>query len=213
MTALQALRQLWAQPPWLEIAANFVNLGSILLATRNSVHTWWTGLLGCALFAVMFYQAQLLADVALQGFFVVTSLIGWWHWRHRGGRVENRPITSLRARHCAWLLPVAALATLGYGSVLRHFTGAYAPYVDSAVLALSVIAQCLLMARKRETWIFWFVVNSVAVPLYASRDLWLTAGFYLLFWFNAPVGYWQWRREQRAQDLAAPSARSLARVA
>jgi hypothetical protein len=33
----------------LEISANAVNALSILLAGRNSVHTWWTGIIGCAL--------------------------------------------------------------------------------------------------------------------------------------------------------------------
>ena len=33
-----------------EIAANAFNAVSILLAARNSLHTWWTGIVGCALF-------------------------------------------------------------------------------------------------------------------------------------------------------------------
>ena len=42
----------------LELAANVLITVSILLAARNSVHTWWTGILGCALFAVVFHGAR-----------------------------------------------------------------------------------------------------------------------------------------------------------
>ena len=92
----------------------------------------------------------------------------------------------------------AAAVTLGYGALLHHFTDAYAPYVDSAVLALSVAAQFLLMQRQIETWAFWIVVNTLSVPLYASRGLHLTAVLYAAYWFNAWYGLWRWHREQRA---------------
>ena len=47
-----------------ELSASVLTTLSILLAARNSVHTWWTGILGCALFAVTFYGASLYADVS-----------------------------------------------------------------------------------------------------------------------------------------------------
>lgn len=50
----------------LEIAANVTVAASILLAGRNSVHTWWTGIIGCTLFGLVFYEARLYADVVLQ---------------------------------------------------------------------------------------------------------------------------------------------------
>ncbi|HEX8055265.1 MAG TPA: nicotinamide mononucleotide transporter family protein [Novosphingobium sp.] len=61
----------------LEITANLITTVSILLAARNSIHTWWTAIVGGALFAVLFYQNRLYADVTLQLFFIVTSLAGW----------------------------------------------------------------------------------------------------------------------------------------
>ncbi len=66
----------------LEIAANVFNAASIFLAARNSVHVWWTSIVGCTLFAWVFFGAKLYADVTLQGFFIVASAIGWWRWLH-----------------------------------------------------------------------------------------------------------------------------------
>ena len=74
MTLPEAARDFLDHPPWLELSANLVNLLSIAPATRNSVHTWWTGLIGCALFGWLFFTAQLYADVTLQIFFVITGL-------------------------------------------------------------------------------------------------------------------------------------------
>lgn len=194
MTLAETLRELRLNPPWLELGANAVNLLSIALATRNSVHTWWTGILGCALFGWLFFGGQLYADVTLQGFFVVTSVIGWWYWKNQHGQAGERPVTRTARAELTVTLPLGALAALLYGWLLHRFTDAYSPFIDSAVLALSVVAQLLLMRRKLETWVFWFVANTLAVPLYASRGLWLTAFFYALFWLNAPLGFLRWRR-------------------
>jgi nicotinamide mononucleotide transporter len=181
--------------PWLEISANTVNLAAIALATRNSIHTWWTGILGCALFGWLFFSSQLYADVTLQIFFIITSAAGWWHWLHHRGQRETRPVTRSAQAELILIVPIGAIAALGYAWLLHRFTNAYAPFIDSAVLALSVAGQVLLMRRKLETWVFWFLANTFAVVLFSSRELWITAFFYLLFWFNAPIGFFRWRRE------------------
>jgi nicotinamide mononucleotide transporter len=177
----------------IELAANAVTTVSILLAGRNSVHTWWTGMVGCLLFGALFYGTQLYADVVLQVFFAVTSAIGWWAWQRSD---HGRPLAVTHARwHLfAWVIPVGAAATLGYGALLHHFTDAYAPFADSAVLVFSIIAQLLLMQRRIETWVLWLLVNSIAVPLYASRGLYLTSVLYSVYWINAVVSWFWWRR-------------------
>lgn len=210
MTPPEALRELLHNPPWLEIAANAANLLSIALATRNSIHTWWTGILGCVLFAALFALSRLYADLTLQMFFIATSLLGWWQWRHHRGKIEPRPITRAAPREFVIALPLAAAAALAYGWLLHRFTDAYAPFLDSLVLALSVAAQWLLMRRKLETWLLWFAVNTLAVPLFASRDLWLTAFFYTLFWLNAPLGFLRWRRELLSAQTPMPAPATLA---
>lgn len=181
----------------LELAANAVMTASIILAGRNSVHTWWTGVIACLLFGLLFYDARLYADVALQGFFVVTSLLGWWQWL-RGNRGEALPVSRSGPRTIGLAVLIGLAVTMAYGAVLHVYTDAYAPFVDSAVLAFSVIAQILLMRRRLETWAFWLLVNSLAVPLYASRELYLTAGLYAAYWINALIAWRYWRREMLA---------------
>ena len=91
----------------------------------------------------------------------------------------------------------AVVVTVAYGTLLHHFTDAYAPFADSAVLAFSVVAQLLLMRRQLETWAFWLLVNTVSVPLFLSRGLTLTAGLYAMYWLNAWWGGWTWWRQWR----------------
>jgi nicotinamide mononucleotide transporter len=193
----------------LELAANIAVAGSILLAGRNNVHTWWLGIVGCALFAAVFERSHLYADMVLQFFFVVISVFGWWQWL-RGDHGAPLPITRLPARAWSWLLPLAVLATFGYGWMLTRLTNAYAPYIDSAVLVLSVIAQILMMRRKLESWWVWLLVNTIAVPLYYSRGLHLTSILYVGFWINALVALRHWRHLMRAKADTGRAADGIA---
>jgi len=176
-----------------ELFANGMITVSILLAGRNSIHTWWVGIIGCLAFAFVFYESRLYADVTLQFFFVVTSMIGWWQWlRGNHGKALRVSHGNLAALGLAALLGV--VATLGYGALLHFHTDAYAPFIDSAVLAFSVIAQIFLMRRRVEAWLFWLLVNTIAVPLYASRGLYLTSVLYAVYWINAIISWRLWRR-------------------
>lgn len=175
----------------LEGAANALATLSILLAARNHRGTWASGIAGCLLFAWLFFESRLYADVLLQVFFVVTSATGWWGWDAQSQRL---PIRTTSRRALIQLGIAGLLAGVAYGALLWRFTDAAAPIADSLVLSLSVIAQLLLMRRRIETWPFWVVVNLIAVPLYASRGLQLTAALYAAYFFNALWAWRHWRR-------------------
>jgi nicotinamide mononucleotide transporter len=175
-----------------ELAANAVNAISILLATLNSTHTWWTGIAGCLLFGWVFMEAQLYADATLQMFFIVTSVIGWWNWS-KGYDGAALPVRRTSLRMSAPCVAAGGAVAAGYGWLLHAYTNAYAPFADASVLALSVLAQLLLMGRRYESWWCWLAANSIAVPLFLTRGLNVTAMLYAAFWINAIVALF-WRR-------------------
>ena len=194
-------------PAW-EVAANAFNAAAIILAAANSVHTWWTSIIGCTLFAFVFYSARLYADVTLQVFFIGASAVGWWRWAG-GIRGRELPIRTTPAHHAAALAAAAIVVALAYGALLRRFTDAYAPFLDSVVLTFSVLGQFLLVERRIENWWCWLIVNTVAVPLYFVRGLYLTSALYVGFWINAIVALRRWRRLLMQQgQLRPPSVSS-----
>jgi len=82
----------------LEIAADAVTTLSIWLAARNSLHTWWTAIMGALLFVLLFHhEARLCADVTLQGIFALTSLIEWTRWR-QGADGTSLPVSRASPR-------------------------------------------------------------------------------------------------------------------
>lgn len=187
----------------LELAANVFNLLSVWFSSRNNVHTWWSGIVGCALYALLFAEVRLYADVTLQLFFIGSCVIGWIHWRRGGasgsqpradrqGAAAELPITRVTPLVASAFAIAAVVAAAGYGWLLHSLTDAASPFIDSTVLALSVLAQLLMVARKIETWPVWFAVDCIAVPLYASKGLWLTAAVYAFFLVLVVAGWFRW---------------------
>jgi nicotinamide mononucleotide transporter len=188
----------------LEWSATATMALSVWLAARRHIATWPIGIAGCVLYGWLFASTQLYADATLQAFFIVTSVIGWTQWR-RAACLPWRPVPApLSGKTWVLLASTGVVVTLAYGGLLLHWTDAFAPFWDSAVLTTSVAAQLLLMQGRRETWPLWILVNTLSVPLYLSRGLDVTAGLYAIFWLNAWYGWWHWRRLHTAQ--AAPSS-------
>lgn len=191
----------------LEIVANVFILASVYAARKNSVHVWWTGMIGVTLYAVMFFGAKLYADVVLQGFFFATSVVGWWQWKHGGTGGAELPITTLpnRQRVLAGLAVVGAAVFFGTG--FSTFTDAALPYADSYILGGSVVAQLLMMRRKLDHWPIWITVDVVAVIVYSLKALYLTAAVYGVLLLLCLQGIAEWRRIYAEQEIApAPVA-------
>ncbi len=189
----------------LEIAANVITATAIFLAGRNNVHTWWIGITGVTLLGALFYDAKLYADVTLQVFFVATDLIGWYQWSGSKGASGKKkaPLPISRTHVPTLIMAVIVGIVVGglYALLLHHFTDAYSPGWDTALLVGSVIGQILLMNRKIENWGFWLLVNTIAVPLFISRGLHLTAILYAAYWVHAIIAYRKWNAEMRMQGV------------
>jgi len=189
-----------------EIAANVLTAICIVLAGRNNVHTWWTGIVGCAIFSWVFLEARLYADAGLQLFFIATGIVGWVHWtRRRNG--NELPVRWTPPVRLAAMTAAALAVALVQAALLARYTDAAAPLADSMVFGLSVLAQFLLMGRRVENWILWIVVNTIAVPLFAHRELYLTATLYAFFWVNAIVSLRYWRKLAGPRDAVRDTLR------
>lgn len=187
----------------LEPLSVLFNSASVVAANRNSGHTWWTGVVGAILLGFVFADVRLYADVTLMGFFVVTSLVGWWRWRFGGAARTELPVTHADRGDAIATVLFVGLTVGGYGGVLHLFTAAAAPFVDSAILALSIAATWLLMQRKVESWWLWIAADVLSVPLYLNKGIPLTALLYAGYLLNAAWGLLHWRTLARRDAMAA----------
>ncbi|HEU0098737.1 MAG TPA: nicotinamide riboside transporter PnuC [Allosphingosinicella sp.] len=178
----------------IEAVAALLGLVNVWLVVRRSVWNYPFGIAMVALYARIFFEAKLYSDALLQLFFLVVQLYGWWNWTR--SRAESGEVRVLRLggrARLGWGASCAG-ATLAWGALMHFHSDASYPWWDAAVAIPSVAAQILLSRRFVENWWLWILVDLLAVGLYAARDLWLTAGLYLVFLGLAAWGLAAWRR-------------------
>jgi nicotinamide mononucleotide transporter len=186
---------------WTE-TLGFVSGGAcVWLAVRQHVWTWPLGLANNALYAAVFFEARLYADMALQGVYFGLGCYGWWMWLARRG---TAPLAVSRAprRELGLALAAIPLATLGLRELLIAANGA-APLLDALTTSISLAAQLLLGRKRVENWALWIVADLIYLPLYVSRGLHLTALLYAIFLAMCVVGLRDWLRALEAQRTAA----------
>lgn len=187
----------------LEILATLLGVANVVLVVRRSMWNYPFGIAMVLLYAVIFYDTRLYSDALLQIFFFVVQLYGVWEWsraRAQAGEVRVE-LLSERAR-ANWVVGIVA-ATAAWGWLMHSVTDAALPWWDAAVAALSIAAQILQSLRKLESWWLWIATDIVAIPLYAVKELNLTAGLYALFLALAIWGAVDWARMVRRPLVAA----------
>lgn len=180
-----------------EIAAALLGLACVALVVRRSIWNYPFGIAMVLLYGWVFYGAKLYSDALLQVFFLVVQIYGWWNWSRSQSEAGEVVVLTLPDRDRALWLAGAAAATGGWGWLMHRFTDAAFPWWDAGVAMLSVAAQILQSRRYFESWVLWVAVDVLAVGLYASRGLWLTAGLYLVFLAMAGWGLLIWARARR----------------
>ncbi|MFC7371115.1 nicotinamide riboside transporter PnuC [Fictibacillus iocasae] len=197
----------------IELWAAVTGLACVFLAARENIWSYPVGIINVVLFMVMFYQVQLFPDVTLQVIFLVLTVYGWYVWLTGSKNVKAvRKTRSMTTREIVVSALVLVLLTPAAGWLYHEYSAAVfgsdavLPFVDSFILVASILAQWFLSKKVIQTWFLWIAVDLVAVPLYFSRGLTITAVLYIFFLANAVYGYLAWRhvmKKEKAEQTEA----------
>jgi nicotinamide mononucleotide transporter len=190
----------------LEIVAACLGLINIVLVVRRSVWNFPFGLAMVALYGWIFAQpdVRLYSDAGLQVFFFAVQLYGWWNWSRSERQTGEVAVAELGSVTRVIMLAAVLLGTLAWGALMQRFTDAALPRWDAFIAIGSLAAQLLMARRCWENWLLWIAVDVVAIGVYWTKGLMLTAILYLIFLFVSGLGLVQWRR-RTTRGLAVPA--------
>ncbi len=193
----------------LELAAVVLTLAAVYLTTRQNIWCWPLGMVSVTLYALVFYQAKLYADMGLQGLYFALAIYGWWAWLHAGADHGELEVSLASGRARVVLAAIGVLGGITLGQLLERFTDAALPFMDSTLTSFSVIAQWMQTRKQLEAWLVWLAVDVFYVGMFLYKGLYPTAGLYAVFLFLAVRGFLEWRRSMgqapvRPETGAAP---------
>ena len=177
----------------IEAIATIFGLVCVWFSVKQNIWTWPTGIVQVTLYIFVFYEAHLYSDMILHIIYVVINIYGWYHWLNKDTEKEELKVTRTGKSFLGWVV-VCIIGTIAWGYFLTNYTDAALPYPDSFIMAASLIAQWLMARKVLESWVFWIIVDIVAVGVYLIKGLYLTTGLYAVFLVMATLGYFEWRR-------------------
>jgi nicotinamide mononucleotide transporter len=207
----------WLSNNYIEVFGAITGIIYVFLEIRQNIWLWPLGIITSGIYVWIFFTGKLYADMSLQTYYVIISILGWWWWMKdegqraecegkkrrlgeretgRGGEVEKivLMVTRLKLKTGLILLVVFIILYFIMWLVLSRLTDSPVPGWDSFLTSLSIVATWMLARKIYEHWFLWIVVNAVSVMLYFTRGLYPTVVLYLVYAVMSFIGLKAWRR-------------------
>ncbi|HUX95121.1 MAG TPA: nicotinamide riboside transporter PnuC [Bacteroidales bacterium] len=189
----------WISGNYIEIFGALAGIIYVFLEIRQNLWLWPVGIATSAVYIIVFFTGKLYADMSLQGYYLIISILGWYWWLNGGkGDVDIKEkvlnVTHIKPKIIFILTLVFAILFTGMWLILHHLTDSPVPGWDSFITSLSIIATWMLARKIYEHWYLWIVVNGVAVVLFLTRGLYPTVALYAVYCVMSFVGLKEWRK-------------------
>jgi nicotinamide mononucleotide transporter len=172
---------------------NKARLIEVAAVTFSVAYTWmylkgylpWAFIpaaLGAGLFAYICWNKKIYAESALQVFYIGLAGLGLIGY---GNDVQISGLFHLI------LLSSSVIGTVVLGVILKRTTDAMLPFLDAFTTVFSLAATWLMINMIHENWLYWIVIDTVSIYLYAKRGLKLSSVLFLLYLLLALDGYFE----------------------
>ena len=182
---------------YLEVFGTVVGLTYLWLEYRASIYLWIASIIMPAINLKVYFDAGLYADFAIDIYYLLIAIYGYFAWRYGLGKAKKErrealPISHTPRRQIPVLLAAQLVLWAAIAYVLINFTNSNVPYADAFTTATSIVAMWMLARKQAEQWLVWIVVDVVCVALYLYKGLYFYAALYSLYTVIAVFGYRRW---------------------
>ena len=209
---------------YIEAVGTIFGLLCIWYASKEKFFNFYFGLINVTLFAIIFYQIQLYANLLLQIFFFVMNLYGLYAWGKSTSSDDGLKIRWLSKPQLI-LTIIASLIAIG---ILANFINLFFntltliavklmqlvipsiampalqpdpyPLMDAAVTILSIVAMVQMTRKLVENWIVWVIIDLISIVLYAKQGVYFMALEYVLLTAIALNGTIEWIKAARKNN-------------
>ncbi len=178
-----------------EWAIVFFALLYVIFAALENVFCWLFGILASILSVYLCYQGNLFLESGLQVFYVIIGVYGWYEWLYGSTKKAALSISSFSVAKNSYAVCIGLAMWLPLGVFAHLYSTQALPYLDAFITAFSIIATWMTAKKVIENWIFWVVIDALAIYLYASRSFYLISGLYGLYTILSISGYFQWKKK------------------
>ncbi|MGA9650341.1 nicotinamide riboside transporter PnuC [Pedobacter sp.] len=175
---------------WLAVG---FGVSEVLLAKKNNIWLYPTGIVSILLSMFLLLNVKLYAEMLLSIYYLVMSVYGWIIWKKRKLDGENQVSWSTN-RELTIAVLISVIGFFVFYFALRNHTDSDVPLLDAFVASTAWAGMWLLAKRKIENWIFLNISNLVAIPLLFHKKLPLMACLTTFLFVVAIFGFIDWKK-------------------
>ena len=178
----------------MEFLAVLLAILYLALAVKQNILCWPAGILSSFLYLFIMYSAGLYMEAYLQIFYIFMGVYGWSQWKSKQPEFIVNNWSTLNHFKAISLILLLALIS---GYLLDRYTEAALPFLDALTTWGAIFATYMVAKKLIENWIYWFVIDSISIFLFISRDLNLTALLFAGYLVIICFGYRSWSKVRK----------------
>jgi len=155
------------QTTLLELVAVAFGMVCVWLMKKESVLAFPSGIVNVLIYVYIFFAARLYANAAINGFFFITSVYGWYNWTRKDNNDDTIRISKCSRQELLLNLLAVMVFFIIIRIVLWKYTTSQSPTWDALTTAVYIAASWLLSRKKIENWILWISADTVMIVLWA----------------------------------------------
>jgi nicotinamide mononucleotide transporter len=177
----------------------------VFFTIKEKILLWLFGIISSGLYVFVFFKSGIYAYSALYVYYVVLGFYGCYNWARKPEKAIKKE--SLLKIHYAsagllWLcIIVTAVFAVPVYFALKHFAGSDMALADALMTSGGMVATWMLTQKIIEQWLFWIVINLLSMSVMIYKDLYPTAGLFLIYTLLAVIGYIKWKNELQKATL------------
>lgn len=183
---------------FLEGLAVFTAVLYIIFISFKKMIGWLFAAISSLLYIFICYISQLYLEAGLQLFYLIMAFYGWYMWTE-DSKDNDSPIIQWSFKYHLVNIFVSSILFGVLGFIFDNYTNQANPYADAFATSFSLTSTYLITIKVLENWIYWIIVDLVAMYLFWNNSLGLTSIMYLSYTIAAIFGYFKWRKIYRAQ--------------
>lgn len=199
------LAALQAMSGW-EFIAVILAVAYLLLAMKENLWCWYAAFFSTLIFIVLFWNARLLMESALQVYYLGMAVYGWYQWKYNAQQDGGIRIHTWSLPRHLLAISAVVIAALCSGYLLQHHTDAAWPYIDSFTTWGSILTTYMVTRKVLENWLYWLVIDGICIFVYWDRGLHLTSLLFVAYLIICTFAFFQWQRQLRQQAQEAQQA-------
>ena len=192
---IQFLNQINFNWSIIESVAVIFSISYVILVAKENIWCWAAAGISVILYIYICFNAKLYAETGLQIFYLFMAFYGYYNWNKNNKRLQ---IKEWSIRKHLFLILLGAILSFLMGFYFATYTNSKMPIVDSFTTVFSIIATYMTVKKILENWLYWIVIDTVSVYLYATRELHLTSILFMIYTIIALTGYFSWLSKQNS---------------